>query len=430
MILAGKTGDVSIKAAARPADPWQSYAPTLSTETFAGRSVTPEMALAISAVYGSVSLVSQTCGTLPCETLKADSKGNTLEVKDNNLSRMLRYKPNRDMPASVLWTLAFSHILLRGNSYLAKLRDNRGFVAELYPIRPEYVTPFRDENGDKKFRVRIYSGTTFVDHVFGPEDILHLMGPSFDDGLLGASPIGVMRNRLGVQLAQSEYQARFYQEGAAIKGTLSVQGQLTKESADRLRGQWREAYGGVGNSHKIAVLEQGANFSPVSISPEDQQLIQQMRWGATEIATAYGIPASRINAEGASLTYTNSIQDDLHFFKSAIYPRLKLVEDCLNCDPDLFGVDSPWFPRFDIDAVLRADIKTRYEIYAMGRTSGFESPNTILAQEGRPAREGGDVYEDHPNTRWTVTDQIMAEPSVISSGEEGGVPRPQTSSGG
>lgn len=371
IIRTPKGGEVNIASAARPSDPWGAYT-TILSDTFAGRNVTPEGALALTAVFGATSLIANTCGTLPLET-HDKTVGKRTIVQGGRLAPMLRYQPNEDMPASTYWTLVFAHLCLRGNHYAAKIRGADGEVRELYPISPDSVHPFRGEGGRKLFRVHLYDGSTYMDYVFTKREILHIMGPSFDDGLQGASPIAVARNRLGVQLAQSEFQARFYQDGAMMQGVLSTPNDLSPEAAERIKTQWRARHAGLENAHDIAVLHSGAQYQGIGVSPEDQQLIESMKWGATEIATLFNIPASRINADSGSnsIKYANSGQDDLHFAKSAVLPRLKFVEDALNCDPDLFGFQSPWEPKFNVDSVLRADIKTRYESYAIGLSSGF-----------------------------------------------------------
>ena len=375
---------------ARVRDPWRAYT-SLDADTFTGRSVTPESALAIAAVYGAVSLIANAAGTMPLEVIDTKATAGRRTVTGGNLAPMLRYQPNEDMSGVTFWTLVFNHLLLRGNHYSINLPGKTGAI-ELWPVMPQYVTPFRDDSGKKMFRIQIWQGGTFADLVLSPYHVLHIMGPSFDDGLTGASPIGVMRNRIGVQLAQSEYQGRFYQDGMSLKGVLTTQQDLTPEAAERIKQQWRAAHQGLDRSHDIAVVHSGATFAPVSLSPDDAQFIETMKFGASEIATAYNLPASRLNGEGASLTYANQGQDDLFVHKQAVFPRLRMVEDCLNMDPMLFGFQSTWVPRFNTDANLRADVKTRFETYQIARNIGVLSANDIRRKEGDDPIAGGDDY--------------------------------------
>lgn len=363
MIVTGKRGDLNLVA--RAPSPQLSYSSLLS-DTYSGRNVTPESAMAITFVYGAVRLVSTAAGTLPLEILDEAAKTRTV-VRGGRLAPMLRYAPNPDMSAAVVWTLVVAHLMLRGNAYLAKVRDASGAVVALYPLNPMYVNPFRDESGRKLFRVTQFTANGGVDVVFGSDDILHIIGPAFGDGLVGESPISVVRQRLGVQVAQSETQGRFYSQGMHTKGVLQAPPGvvLSHEATQRMREQWHNQNHGLDNAGRIPILPGGLQYQQVSLSPADAQFVETMRWGATEVATMFAIPASRLNADSGSGAprYANVGQDDVHFVKQSVLPPLAYVESALNMDPDLFGYASSWVPRFNATAALRADDKTRFEAY-------------------------------------------------------------------
>lgn len=407
MIL--ETSKGALAFAARTPDPYGAYS-VLASDTYSGQNVTPEGSLGLAAVYGAVSMIAATCGTMPLQTLDTRAAGGSQVVTGGYLAPMLEHQPNEHMSGVDLWTLVFAHLMLRGNAYLAKLKDSLGRVVELYPLHPQHVHPFRGENGEKLFRVSKLSAGGSVDVVFTSSVILHVKGQSFDDGLMGASPIAVLRNRLGVHLAQSEYQGRQYQDGMLIKGVLATpQNNLSPEAATRIKQQWKSAYSGVGAAHDIAVLHSGVQFQPVSLSPEDAQFIQSMRWGHTEVATAFQIPASRLNGEGTSLTYANQGQDDLFYYKQACFPRIRFVESALNMDADLFGFQSAWVPKFNPDAMLRADIETRFRVYQIGRQIGTFSVNDTRGFEDLPLVPGGDDYTP-----------LAAKVAPVSSADSGG----------
>lgn len=389
MILETKRGNVA--SIARVSDPFRAYSQN-AQDTFAGRDVTSDNALGLVAVFGAVRLVSNICGIMPLEVIDTTANAARRVVQSGYLPLMLRHRPNEDMSGVTLWTLVFAHLMLRGNAYLAKFRNPDGIVTQLYPVDPRYVHPFRGSQGQKLFRVAIYDGTSMVDHVYDSESILHIVGPGFSDGLEGASPIAVVRNQIGTHLAQGEYQARTYQDGMLVKGALSVPGSLTPEAADQIKRQWRMAYGGIANSNEIAVLHSGAKFDQVSMSPEDAQFIETRRWGHTEIATMYNIPASYLNGEGASMTYENRADNAIQLHQDACLPSIRQVEAALNMDADLFGFSSPWVPRFNAKERLRPDQTARGAWYVQGRQHGWLSINDIRLDEDMDPIPDGDVY--------------------------------------
>lgn len=417
VILAGTSGDLALTA--RPRNPFFGFGGGLRRDTFTGRDVRPEDSLALSYVIGAVNLISNLGGMMPLEVI--DERNNKREVvRDAEIARTIAHAPNDEMSGVDLWQLVLAHLCLRGNAYLAKLPNaDRPLYGELFPLAPETVTPFRGENGKKLFAVQCYTpGSRTAVEYYDESLILHIKGPSYTTGISGASPIALMRNRVGVHLAQSEYQARFYQQGYQLKGVLSTDaGNLTPEAAQRMKDQWRATYSGMDNSHDVAILHSGLKFQPISISPEDAQFIETMRWGATEVATAFNIPASRLNGEASSLTYANSAQDDLVLYKQAILPRLRMVESALNADRNLFGSISPWTPQFNADSVLRADIEQRYRAYEIGKRNGWLTANEIRRSEQLPPVKGGDDLSQYA-PRGTTIQEAGAQRSAHRSGRE------------
>lgn len=375
MILNTTGGSISV--AARPADPYGSWGYGVPTDSLSGQTVTPESALALTSVYGAVSIIADANGIMPLEVIDTKAKSGSRVVSFGWLPATLMHEPNDDMSGVDLWSFVNACLALRGNAYLAKI-DIGGGRWQLYPMLPDTVTPYRNEQGIKVFRVRLYNGSTSVDRDFTTDAILHIKGRSLTDPLVGSSPIQCMRHALGTQLSQQEYQARAYADGMLIKGVLSTPAQnITPESADRIKAQWKSATGGVGASHDVAVLHSGVTFQQVALSPEDAQFIQTMRWGHTQVATAYKIPASRLNGEGSSLTYSNQGQDDLFLDKQACLPYRVMIEAALNRDRTLFGAYSRWTPRFNPEIVLRADVATRTDVYQKMRAMGAVSVNEI-----------------------------------------------------
>lgn len=380
MIIEGAQGD--LVRVTKPRDPWGAYQ-SLDVRTFAGQAVSPESALALPAVLGAVSLISEHNGAMPLEVIDTSSSS---VVQGGWMAPMLKHAPNEDQSGVDLWTMVFAHLLLRGNAYLVKLRDADGIIRELYPIHPMNVNPYRGENGQKLFRVHVYQGTEFIEVDLTSSDVLHIKGKSINDPLVGESVIAHARNTLGTHAAQIEYQGRAYQDGMLVKGMLSTpERNLNEEAVRRMKAQFRSAYGGIGNSHDIAVLHSGMSFQQIAMSPEDAQFIETMKWSHTQVATIFKIPASRLNGDGgSSMRYANMREDDLFFDKQACLPLRVMVESSLNRDPDLFGARSPWVPRFNEAEQLRADVQTRFNVYRIEREIGTSSQNDILRAEGRP----------------------------------------------
>jgi len=404
VIIPTRDGDVYAVARPRTTTGPFSMSPTSS---FSNQTVTPEAAMALSSVYGAVTLIAHACGTMPLQVIDPQAVGADRYVSRAPMAQMLGVAPNRDMTAIDVWTYVFASLCLRGNAFLAKLRAADGTVNELYPIPAGNVTVWRAPDGAKLFRVRILDGTRWVEQDFNEDAILHIKGLSIDDPLVGVSPITMLRHRMGVQLAQSEHQARVYRAGLALRGLLSTpQSTLNPNAVQGMKAQWKEATGPTGDA--IAVLHSGMTFQPVTMSLEDAQFVQTMKWGHTEAALAFQLPPSRLAGDtGDSSRYANMAQDDLYMFKQALMPRIEMTEGALMHDRDLFGLGSRWAPRFDPEKQLRADPRARWEIHRIRREIGAASTNTILAEEELPGI--GPEGDDFTPLRGTRTTKLSEE---------------------
>lgn len=379
MIVATPKGDITIGSAA-PAS-WTPYR-QFQAATRSGVPVTHDGAMSISAFWACVMLLARTGGSLPCEVFN-DQSDVLDRVTGADVSIRLREQPNPTMSGVQFWTTLFANRVATGNAYAVKLDPTDGLVnaPELWPLPAVHVNPWRGANGQVWYRYMVPTTSEVID--IPARQMLHIVGPTLGDGLQGASPVETMRERLGVSLAASRYQQRFFLNDARPRGILSVEQSLSEDSASTIRDQWHATYGGVENSHSVAVLDHGAKFQSVSISPEDAQFIEQMKHGAAEIARMFNIPPAMIGAEGSSLTYANAAHNDNHFVKFVLRPYLREAEAALNRDPEFFGPRSPWVPRFNVEDILRPDVTAHHQMLRDDMNAGLLNANEARAEIGR-----------------------------------------------
>jgi HK97 family phage portal protein len=224
-----------------------------------------------------------------------------------------------------------------------------------------------------------------------PEEVLHIPGLSMD-GLVGLSPIAACRNAVGAGLAADEYSSRYYANGAAPLGILETPTLI--KNPELLRQSWNEAFGGSRNAGKVAVLEQGVTFKPVSLSPQDSQLLETRRFSVEEICRIFRVPPHMVQDLKRS-TYNNIEHQSIDFVVHTLAPWLTRIEQAIITDLLLEEEQGQYFPKFNVDGLLRGDYKSRMEGYAIGFANGFLSPNDIRRLENMdpiPEEEGGSVY--------------------------------------
>ena len=257
------------------------------------------------------------------------------------------------------------------------------------------MTVHRDENGQL-----YYLYTRGADDVtntknmtvkLGPSEVLHIPGLGFD-GLVGYSPIAMAKNAIGLAIATEEYGAKFFANGAAPSGVLEHPG--TIKEPGKVREAWQSQFGGSANSNKIAVLEEGMKYTPISISPEQAQFLETRKFQINEIARIFRVPPHMVGDLEKS-SFSNIEQQSLEFVKYTLDPWVVRWEQTLA--RTLFTVEEKkkYFFRFNVEGLLRGDYVSRMNGYATARQNGWMSANDIRELENLdriPTDEGGDMY--------------------------------------
>ena len=360
-----------------------------------GERVDEKSAMQIATVYACVRLIAESVAGLPLHLYKAEGEDGKLKAKEHPLYKILYRQPNPEMTSFSFWETMVTHILLWGNAYAQIVRDGKNGVLGLYPLLPENVEIDRENGGDLYYIYHAYTdevpGETNKDIQFRRDEILHIPGLGFN-GLVGFSPIAMMKNSLGTTLAVEKYGSSFFRNGAQPSGVLEHPGVL--KDPEKLRRNWSEVYGGANNAHKVAVLEEGMSYKPISLPPEDSQFLSTREFGVEEICRIFRVPPHMVQ-DLKRATFNNIEHQSIDFVVHTLDPWLTRIEQAIIKDVLLEEEQDEYFPKFNVDGLLRGDYKSRMEGYAIGFANGFLSPNDIRRLENMdpiPESEGGDVY--------------------------------------
>ena len=364
--------------------------------TNSGERVDEKSALQIATVYACVRLLAETVASLPLHLYKYTDKGDGKErAMDHPLYKILYRQPNPEMTSFSFRETLMTHLLLYGNAYSQIVRDGKNGILGLYPLLPENVEIDRAENGDLVYTYHAYTdekpGEHDKDIVFRREEILHIPGLGFN-GLVGFSPIAMMKNSLGTTLAVERYGSAFFKNGAQPAGVLEHPGVL--KDPQKIRDNWMNAYGGAGNAHRVAVLEEGMAYKPISLPPEDSQFLSTREFGVEEICRIFRVPPHMVQ-DLKRATFNNIEHQSIDFVMHTIMPWLVRIEQAIVKDVLIEEEQDTYFPKFNVDGLMRGDYKSRMDGYAVGFSNGFLSPNDIRRLENMdliPAEDGGDDY--------------------------------------
>jgi HK97 family phage portal protein len=360
-----------------------------------GKHVTERSAMQMTAVYSCVRVLSEAVAGLPLHLYRYTGNGSKEKAIDHPLYSLLHDEPNPEMTSFVFRETLMTHLLLWGNAYAQIIRNGKGEVIALYPLMPNRMTVDRDENGSLYYEyitsdddARTMKGSTVR---LSPRDILHVPGLGFD-GLVGYSPIAMAKNAIGMAIACEEYGAKFFSNGAAPSGVLEHPG-ILKDPA-RIRESWQQTFGGSGNAHKVAVLEEGMKYTPISINPQEAQFLETRKFQIDEIARIFRIPPHMIGDLEHS-TFSNIEQQSLEFVKYTLDPWVTRWEQAMRKALLSDDEKKTYFFKFNVDGLLRGDYASRMSGYATARQNGWMSANDIRELENLdliPEEEGGDLY--------------------------------------
>ena len=363
--------------------------------TTSGKAVTERSAMQMTAVYSCVRILAEAVAGLPLHLYKYNDDGGKEKAIDHPLYRLLHDEPNPEMSSFVFRETLMTHLLLWGNAYAQVIRNGKNEVVALYPLMPNKMSVDRDENGHLYYTYYRGPDEAIKNMEFAvtlqPSDVLHIPGLGFD-GLVGYSPIAMAKNAIGMAIACEEYGAKFFANGATPGGVLEHPS--TIKDSQRVRESWQAAFGGSSNSNKVAVLEEGMKYTPISISPEQAQFLETRKFQINEIARIFRVPPHMVGDLEKS-SFSNIEQQSLEFVKYTLDPWVIRWEQSIQRTLLSHDEKVRYFVKFNLEGLLRGDYQSRMNGYAIGRQNGWMSANDIRELENLdriPAELGGDLY--------------------------------------
>jgi HK97 family phage portal protein len=372
----------------KPRDPtddfwWNSpVAPDLST------AVNAETVVQIPEVYDCLQVLAQTIGALPLFVYRRLSDGSKERVEDHPVAALLRSRSNAlidstafELRAQMMWDLA-----LHRNAFAEIIRGVNGPIGELLRIDPLAVSIIKgDQRGSYVYEVRENGRTRRLLR----EEVLHVrMTPLTSDGLMGRSLLRDGYRVFQRALALEDYARRFFENDATPGLVISMPGKFdSREKAAEFRRMWVNQFGRQ-NRWKPAVLDQGGKVQAIPVENNKAQFIETYKEVALQICRLWRMPPHKIGILDRA-TFTNIEQQALEFVTDTLLAPLVAWEQAIKRDLIL---QADHFVEHNVAGLLRGDLKTRYEGYAVGRNWGWLSVNDIRRLENMNPVPNGDVY--------------------------------------
>jgi HK97 family phage portal protein len=342
-------------------------------------------ALQVSAVWASIELLTDNIASLPLFVYKKDAsmEGHKTLARGTPLWTLLHTSPNRRHTPMEFWQFMVMNYLLRGNAYARLSRNDAGEVIEMWPLASDQVEV--DVLADKTVVYKYqYEGQVAV---YDEKSIFHWRDKG--NGIIGMSRLDYMRNSVGIAISAQNHTADVYNKSGKRPGVFMIDKLLTEAQRTSIRNNYRGLT--EGSDDDLLVLEAGAKFEPLSLTPADLQLLDTRKFSVEDIARWFGISSVMINDTAKTTTWGTGISQLIEgFYKFRLRPMLESLEQCLERRVLTSGQRELYSVEFSLDAILRGSLADRLDAGAKGVQNGLYTRNEWRQLENLPKMDGGD----------------------------------------
>lgn len=366
--------------------------------------VTEESSLAVGAVYACVRVLSETMAQMDLEVV--EKAGKTSRVNTTHENYWLLHSEPSPYYNRFEWVQGMmAYALLWGNGF-SWIKRNRYSAAKELKILPAWeVTAKMTERGKLFYEWRHNNATDII----SSDDMIHLKNLG-TNGIMGMSPIQVQRESIGNSIAKLQHEGAFYSNGAKASGILMTPGTMGQKEIKNVKESFNKENELAKNRFKTIVLEEGVKYQQLTIPQNDAQFLESKKFDQTEVAGWYRVPPHMIgNLNDAN--YSNVDAQDRSFAKLAIVPWTTRFQQ--EIDRKLFFDEERgrFASQFNLDDLIKGDIKTRYEVYGMGVQYGLLRPSEGREQEGWAMENTEDINQFFMNGTMMPVKTILAKPT-------------------
>jgi len=348
-------------------------------------------ALKEATVFACMKILAESMSKLPLKIYQEDEKGVNKAVRHPMYS-LLKLRPNPYMSMSDYQKCIETQRNTYGNAYVSIEVDRKGRITALWPVDAAKVKIWVDDLGLLGSNSRLW----YEIDVGGqkrkvmPDQLMHFKSGVTLDGIVGISPLDYLRCTVENAASAGKFINNFYKQGLQTKGIVQYVGDLNEDAKRKFRDNFESMSSGLKNSHRISLMPVGYQFVPLSLSMHDAQFLENTELTIRQIATGFGIKMHQLN-DLSRATFTNVAEQQKHFYVDTLQPILTMYEQEMTWKLFLQSeLNAGYYVRYNVDAMLRADIQTRYNAYRTAIQGGFLKPNEAREKEELPAEEGGD----------------------------------------
>lgn len=361
--------------------------------------VTAEQALGLVPVFAAVRILASQVASLPLQTYRKTSMDTRDRIPDPSLFR----QPSVQGTVYDWLHRCVTSLALRGNAYGYVTQRDR----DQYPTMVEWLHPDdircddRQPSGPGSFTKPVWY---WQGKMLPAEDLVHIAWFTVPGRVQGLSPIGACAATIATGISAQAYTSDWFDNGAVPPGEFKNTAKTVNQTeADIISARLNAAI----RRRKPLVYGNDWEYKPISVSAHEAKFVETMRLNATQVAAIYGIPAEMVGGEaGGPLTYNTVESNAAALEKFTLRPWLELLEYAFSA-----LLPRPQYVKFNLDALLRTNIKDRLEAFQIARNIGLHNLDEIRAlEEHKPLPDGqGQDYTPLP----ILTKQAGAQPAEV-----------------
>jgi HK97 family phage portal protein len=342
-------------------------------QTNAGTLVNQDTVFTVNAIFGAVSLISDTISTLPVDSyIRRDGARLPWRPRPAWVT-----KPDVDTTKEAFYGATIVSLLLDGNAFIRIYRNGSGEVVNLVVLNPLEVEIKRNGLGRVMFKV------TGERNLLSSDDMIFIPDVVKPGHIRGVSRVEALKENFGLARALENYAARFFGGGSQTAGVIEVPGTtpITAEQAKAMADAFDSRHRGWSRAHKTAVISGGATYKPTNVPNDQAQFLDSRRMAVEDVARAFNIPPHLLGLSETGMSYASVEQNNLAWVTHCLRPIVQKLESALSYLLQKETGNDRVFVKMNLDGLIRADINTRMTAYSIGLQSGFLTINECRALE-------------------------------------------------
>jgi HK97 family phage portal protein len=349
-----------------------------SRMSISGKAVNTTTALEVATVFACLRVLGEGVAQVPLKLILESKDGRSkLPAKDHWLYDILAFRPNPWQTSFEFREMLMWHVALTGNFFAFK-NVVGGKIKELIPFEPGCVTVYRDQQtGELSYQISAANGAT---KPVPASAMWHVRGPSWNSWM-GLEAVSLAREAIGLSMATEEQHARMHRNGVQASGAYSVEGTLSKEQNDMLRGWIEREMGGLANSGRPMVLDRSAKWISTAMTGVDAQHLETRKYQIEEICRFFRVIPLMVGSSDKAATYASAEQMFLAHVVHTLAPWYQRLEQSI--DANLLTKkdrDEGYYSQFVEEGLLRGSIEATANMLEKYVNGGLMHPNEARAK--------------------------------------------------